>query len=111
MGPKPTAVDQAGRPPRKLMAVPLRFETNASSGCFESNRFDDIDKVGTADIGGCEDIPNIVFIGDEGFQNTRRCFECTGHSARAAPAGHSRDGDGVRFLVHAVAKGATLFKL
>ena len=29
MGPKPTAVDQAGRPPRKLWAGPCGFETAA----------------------------------------------------------------------------------
>ena len=40
MGPKPTAVDQAGRPPRKLMAVHLRFETNASSRCIKASGFD-----------------------------------------------------------------------
>ena len=93
------------------MAVTLRFETNASSGCSESNRFDNFNKVRNADIGRCEDIPNIVFVGDEGFQNARRCFKCTGNSAGAASTRHSSDVDGVGFFVHDVAKRATLFKL
>ena len=31
MGPKPTAVDQAGRPPRKLLASSLSFQLNAQA--------------------------------------------------------------------------------
>ena len=31
MGPKPTAVDQAGRPPRKLRAYSLSFQLNAQA--------------------------------------------------------------------------------
>ena len=31
MGPKPTAVDQAGRPPRKLWASSLSFQLNAQA--------------------------------------------------------------------------------
>ena len=82
------------------MAVTLRFETNASSRCFESNRLNDLNEARTAYFRRCENVSSVVFVGDEGLQNARCRFEGAGDSARAASAGHPGDGKDMRFFVH-----------
>ena len=100
MGPKPTAVDQAGRPPRRQMAAPLRFETSASFGCRKASTLDAFNHlcdghraVGCDDATGC-------FMRDFCGDNPRRFLKDAGQPAGTSSTGHSSNVEGVNNRCH-----------
>ena len=103
MGPKPTAVDQAGRPPRKPLAEPVGFQSADgwdSSRDSKASRGDHLhDFLGGQGIGG-EYGALLGLKGNHGVKHVWVCFQHAIDASRAATTGHAGDGQVVRSLAH-----------
>ena len=114
MGPKPTAVDQAGRPPRRLWAATSGFQTadgGTSGRDVKPGGGDDGHHVlGGQSVGG-QNRPLRRFERDHALEDFGVGRQGAIHTTRATSAGHAVDGQVVRLRPHATMTQACFLRL
>ena len=83
MGPKPTAVDQAGRPPRRSLAGPSGFQTadiTASDLRLKTGGLDDGDHLLCREGAVGDDHTVVCFVGDGRFEHSLSLLQHTLHA-------------------------------